>query len=208
MRHNSLLHRCFKICQASSLLWNIHKMGLKRDTNIIFVRYCQTINLVQWNLSNWTPVYIEHLRTLNNFSCPGTLPLEINGRLPGYIEHQICSRRPHLTCLLWTFCTDLKLFTENEDKWDNKINCFVKWYYSNAEHMMFLTIWRKWGKDIVDFAMKWTCFSNYPWFCFYFTQHPITQNLDTLNTCVHWTFFHFPWMFNVDRFHCISSHIT
>ena len=43
---------------------------------------------------------IEHLRTLNNFSCPGTLPLTINGRLPGYIEHlstlniehQICSR--------------------------------------------------------------------------------------------------------------------
>ena len=30
---------------------------------------------------------IEHLRTLNNFSCPGTLPLKITGRRPGYIEH-------------------------------------------------------------------------------------------------------------------------
>ena len=25
---------------------------------------------VQWNLPNWTPVYIEHLHTLNNFSFP------------------------------------------------------------------------------------------------------------------------------------------
>ena len=40
------------------------------------------------------------------------------------------------------------------------------------------------------------------WLCFYFTRHPNTQNLDTLNTCVHWTLFHFPWVFNVDRFHC------
>ena len=73
---------------------------------------------------NYYYYYIEHLHTLNNFSCPSTLPLKINGRLPGYIkhlstlniEHQICSRRPNLTCLLWTFCTDLKVFTENEDK--------------------------------------------------------------------------------------------
>ena len=85
----------------------------------------------------------------------------------------------------------------------HKINCFVNWCISNAEHVKFLTIWRKWGKDILDFAMKWSCFSNYPWFCFYFTRPPITQNLDTLNTCVHWTLFHFPWVFNVDRFHCM-----
>ena len=64
----------------------------------------------------------------------------------------------------------------------HKINCFVKWYYSNAEHVTFLTIWRKWGKEIVDFAMNLSCFSNYPWFCFYFTQPPITQNIEHLRT--------------------------
>ena len=146
-------------------------------------------------------------RTLNNVSCPGTLPLKINGRLPGYIEHlstlniehQICSRRPvyfEHSALIWNFSLEMRT---NEL---HNINCFVKWYFSNAEHVKFLTIWRKWGKDIVDFAMKWSCFSNYPWFFLYFIRPPITQNLNTLNTCVHWTLFHFPWVFNVDRFHC------
>ena len=101
--------------------WKMHYSLKQCHTSCIQVK-----TYLQWNLSNWTPVYIEHLRALKNFSYPGTLPLKINGRLPGYIEHlstlniehQICSRRPHLTCLLWTVCTDLKLFSENEDKWN------------------------------------------------------------------------------------------
>ena len=120
------------------------------------------------------------------------------------IEHQICSRRPHLTCLLWTFCTFCNFSLKMRTNEIHKINCFVKWYFSNAEHVKFLTIWRKWGKDIVDFAMKWSCFSNYLWFCFYFTRPPITQNLDTLNTRVLWTLIYFPWVSNVDRFHCTN----
>ena len=133
----------------------------------------------QWEATwiHWTPVYLEHWT-------PNLFP------------------QATFTCLLWTFCTDLKLFNENEENEIYKINCFVNWYFSKAEHVKFLIIWRKWGKDRVDFAIKWYIFSNYPWFCLSFTRSPNTQNLDTLNTCVHWTLFHFPWVFNVDRFHC------
>ena len=38
---------------------------------------------IQLKLPNWKPVYIEQ------FFSPGTLPLKIKWRLPGYIEHHI-----------------------------------------------------------------------------------------------------------------------
>ena len=160
---------------------------------------------------------IEHLCTLNTcvhwtiFHVPAHSHWNSMG---GYLDTLN-------TCLSWTLNTKFVpaghfyLSTLNILHWFEtfywkmrskeiyKINCCVKWYFSNAEHVKFLTIWRKWGKHMVDFAIKWSCYSNYPWIWLSFTRPPNTQNLDTLNTCVHWTLFHFPWVFNVDRFHCI-----
>ena len=68
----------------------------------------------------------------------------------------------------------------------HKINSFVQWYFSNAEHVKFLTICRKWSRNIVDFAMKWSCFSNYPLFLFHptsnYSEPGYIEHLRTLNT--------------------------
>ena len=93
-------------CLHNQVLADVQLTG-ERITCLYCIVTYQSRNSIQWNLSNWTPVYIEHLHTLNIFSCPGTLPLKINGRLPVYIEHlstlnikhQICSHGQHLTTL-------------------------------------------------------------------------------------------------------------
>ena len=66
--------------------------------------------------------------------------------------------------------------------WSNECGQ-MKWYFSNAGYVKFLTIGSKWGKDILvwDFAIKRSCLSIYFWLCFYFIPLPNTQNLDTFN---------------------------
>ena len=111
---------------------------------------CQIGHLCTLNTCvHWT---IFHVPAHSHWKSMGGYLDTLNTCLPWTLNTKFVPV-PHLTCLLWTLCTDLKLFTENEDKWDNKINCFVKWYFSNAEHVKFLTRWRKWGKDIV--ILQW-----------------------------------------------------
>ena len=156
---------------------------------------------------HWTPAYIEHFFMSRHTPIENQWEATWIHWTPVYLEHWTPNMFPQATFNLSTL-NILCWFETFHWKWGQMRYIRLTVLLSDIFQMLniivkFLTIWRKRGKDIVDFATKWSCFSNYPWFCFYFTWPPITQNLDTLNTCVHWTLFHFPWVFNVDRFHCI-----
>ena len=80
---------------------------------------CWTITVEPVKLNtciHWTPAYIEQFFMSQHTPIENQWEATWIHWTPVYLGHWTPDlfHRPHLTCLLWTFFTDLKPFTENE----------------------------------------------------------------------------------------------